>query len=411
MAEQKRLEQLDIGDCVEEGYNSERQLLVSNFPIHDQTDLDRLEEIGVVTCSVRVNGALETEDEAGNEPESSEDSGVPPAAHPSKSSVVDQARFTYYQTLEKLDELVQQIQKTHETAEELDELKPLLNRFIAYIEVSPPSVSCLTQIQEFDDFTYHHSLNISLLCLLYGHHKGFEKNKILEFGFGGLVHDIGKTDYDRQLVRKDKLTEDERSRLRKHPRKGQGILEEAGFSDTVQNIALQHHCRPDGSGYPSMNVEMDPLARIVSVLDEYEPLLATAPNRERLHPVQAYTRLKETFYDYNETRNILKNLVKFLGLYPVGCLVQLSNNDLAVVMENTTDHLRHPLVRIVGSRESGAVSDFYDIDLDRVQYQKRAVKGKIYDESVGIKKILNYSDAPRLRKTVPPLIEENHATA
>ncbi|MFB6344622.1 MAG: hypothetical protein ABEK50_02445, partial [bacterium] len=75
-----------------------------------------------------------------------------------------------------------------------------------------------------------------------------------------------------------------------------------------------------------------------------------------------------------------------------------------------TDHLKFPLVRVVGTRGEGAITDFYDIELHRIQYQKRVVNGTIYDESIDIDRILNYSDTPRLRQTVPELIETYHTT-
>ncbi|MFB6344621.1 MAG: HD-GYP domain-containing protein, partial [bacterium] len=330
MAEQKRLEDLDIGDYVEEGYNEKRQLLASEYPIHDQTDLNRLKEIGVVTCTVRVGGALETSEDS--DATASESSKQYNDDFPAKSSLYQQAQSTYQESLERLEELMELVYDNHSKATELRDMQPLLQRFIAYVEAEPSTISCLTQIQEFDEFTYHHSLNLSLLCLLYGHNQGYDQDQLLELAFGGLVHDIGKTDFSQHLVRKENPTEEEIQQLKKHPVRGQKILKQAGFSQTFQDIALQHHLRPDGSGYPDIQSDINPMARIISVLDEYEPLLATSPERKRPHPIKAYTKLKQQFYEFNPTRDILKNIVQCMGLYPVGCLTRLSNGDIAVVM-------------------------------------------------------------------------------
>lgn len=400
MTDKKRLEELEIGDYVVEGYNQKRQLLVSNFPVHERADLNRLREIGVKTCTIRTDtGKTEPPETATEERKEAAPFGV-----------VERTRRTYRNTLERLDELVPQIHENRDTALQLDSLKPFLNDFISHIEDCPASVSCLTQIQQFDDMTYHHSINVSLLSLLYGHFEGFEESLLLKFGFGALVHDIGKTRLARRILQNDRdLTDKERAIVEKHPEKGRRILLDAGYSDAVQKIALQHHIRNDGSGYPERDGPVHPLARIVSVIDEYEALIAVGPNRERPHPIKAYTRLKDEFYDFNETRTVLENLIHVMGLYPIGCLVELSTDDIAVVIENNTDHLRYPRVSVVGSRSSGSVDDPYTVDLEHIRHQKRAVDGKIYDDRTQVEQVLDYQNAPSLREHVPRLIQEHHA--
>lgn len=401
MSEQKLIEELAVGDYVIEGYNAKRQLLVSNFPIHEEGDLRRLRDIGVKRCSVQA-GEVRTE--------TGDDSSESTTEDETETPVVEQARATYHDTLAAMHDLVEPIHDNRNHAQDLKELKPFIADFIDYIQELPEGVSCLTQIQQFDDFTYHHSVNVSLLALLYGHAQGFERNLLQKFGFGALVHDIGKTKLARRILRQDReLSEKERTIVEKHPEKGRDILRRAGFSEAVQKIALQHHHRYDGSGYPSNTGEIYPLAQITAVIDVYEHLLAVGPDRSRPHPVEAYTRLKDEFYEFRETRVIVENLIHLMGLYPVGCLVELSTDDIAVVLENNTDHLRYPQVSVVGSRDRGAVEDPYEIDLEHIQYQKRAAEGKIYDDSTRIERVLNYQDAPDLRRKAPEVITDHHA--
>lgn len=408
MSEQKRLSELMIGDYVEEAYNEKQQLLVSNFPIHDQSDLNRLREIGVETCSVKPGGALGKGDSPRASHPSEEDQSA--LAEPGEDApLISQARSTYRNTLEQLEDLLSIVHQDHQKAAQLNELKPFVEQFIDYIETFPASVSCLTQIQQFDESNFQHSVNVSLLALLYGHREGFEQDLLLKFGFGALVHDIGKTKLSREILGKEgPLTEREQSILELHPGKGRDILKAAGFSEAVQKIAFQHHRRQDGSGYPEdSTTEMHPLATIVSVIDEYERLLS-ARSGQNQHPVKVYSQLKKQFYDSNETRTILNNLIQFLGLFPVGSLVQLSNDDIAVVMENKTDNLRHPLVTVLGSEDEGALNDVYEVDLEDIRHQKRVVNDKLYDDEINIERVLDYSRAPNLSHSVPELIEKHH---
>lgn len=94
-----------------------------------------------------------------------------------------------------------------------------------------------------------------------------------------------------------------------------------------------------------------------------------------------------------------------MGLFPVGCVVELTNGDLGVVIENHPSNLQAPLVKIVKISKKGSVENPYEVDLDRIRNQKKFVDGRVYDESIEIKKVLNFSKIPELRREIPELLQ------
>lgn len=94
-----------------------------------------------------------------------------------------------------------------------------------------------------------------------------------------------------------------------------------------------------------------------------------------------------------------------MGLFPVGCVVKLTNGDLAVVTKNHPSNLKSPLVKIINTPKRGRIESPYEVDLDHIGNQKQFIDGQVYDDSVEVKKVLNFSKIPELRKTVPELIQ------
>lgn len=172
--------------------------------------------------------------------------------------------------------------------EDFTELKPYLERFIGFVDRSPGSVSILTQIEDYDDVTFNHSVNVSILCMLYGRYQRYNDEDLLTLAFAALVHDIGKTEVSRDIVQKQgSLTEEEWAIVREHPGKGADILGAMGMDEVLPRVAYEHHERPDGSGYPEGVQQIHPFSRIVSVFDIYEALTAPRSYKGPMSPLKA----------------------------------------------------------------------------------------------------------------------------
>lgn len=402
MARRVSVRNLQVGDVVEAAYDRNDNLLDREITIESPEDLRRLREQSVAYCSVR-----ETSPDDGEErdPDRTDDEPVPAEdvlgdQLEDLPNLIEKTEAVYSATVDRLGDVFEDLEDSGSSAV-IDDLEPHVDELLSFVDESPASVSVLTQIEDYGRTTFNHCVNVSILCLVYGHHQGLDRDELRRLGFGGLVHDIGKTKLSREVVQKDReLTDEEWEIVKRHPTEGERILSEHGFGESIRNIAHQHHERPDGSGYPRGIEEIDPLAKVVSVFDVYEALTAPRPYKEAQNPLRAYRELKDHFYEFPETRRILKGLVRGIGFFPVGCAVKLTNGDLAMVRKNRPEHLEHPVVIVLERGDETTVEEPYEVDLRHVANQKQMIDGRVYDEDVTVETVLELSKVPTLRREI-----------
>jgi putative nucleotidyltransferase with HDIG domain len=114
------------------------------------------------------------------------------------------------------------------------------------------ALTSLSRLKRFDEYTFYHSVNTSLLAMSLGRDLGFTKNELHQIGVGALLHDIGKTKIPNELLNKPaRLEPDEMELMKQHVLRGVEILSDlAGLSEVHAKPALEHHERVDGTGYP-----------------------------------------------------------------------------------------------------------------------------------------------------------------
>jgi HD-GYP domain-containing protein (c-di-GMP phosphodiesterase class II) len=137
----------------------------------------------------------------------------------------------------------------------------------------------MTAIKDYDEYTYHHSVNVSILSVALGQRIGLSKRVLTELGMAALFHDIGKIEVPHEVLNKpSNFNEDEWRLIRKHPIWGvRSILKLKGFDPvTVRSsiVAFEHHLHHDFSGYPKVRhyKELDFFSRIVSIADQYDAM-------------------------------------------------------------------------------------------------------------------------------------------
>lgn len=405
MPAQQSIRKLSPGEHVDQGYDDNGRLLVSDLPIFTEDDIDRLRDIGVKYYVPR----NETDDISGDEMEDGELSSeqILDEKLDELPSEIEKTQALYRETLNKMEDIFFDIHEGEISEDRFDELSPHIEKFVDYVTDSPASVSILAQIENYDEVTFHHSLNICIFGILYGKYRDFTEQQIIDLAFGCLTHDLGKLNIPKKILQKpDDLNDEEWEQIVKHPTDGAQILEDAGAKDLYQRMAYEHHELPDESGYPEGTAKIHPFSRIVSVLDAYEALTAPRPYQSPIAPVQSFQILKDQFYDYPETRRVLNGLIRCLGLFPVGSLVRLSNGEIGVVQKNYEDDLRNPVVSIVYDDQGNEIDDPYLVDLQQIQKQKVMEANKIYDESVQITEIIALEEMPELRESIQNVFKQ-----
>lgn len=161
------------------------------------------------------------------------------------------------------------------------------------------TASNLIKMVSHDYSTYTHSVNVGIKSLLlakeiYGTTK---KHDMFELAAGFFLHDIGKIRIDPKVLYKEgKLTKEEFALIATHPYEGYKILNELNqLSTEVWIVAMQHHERQDGTGYPCglKSKKIHPYARICCITDVFDALTAKRPHKKQQTPVvQALTIMK-----------------------------------------------------------------------------------------------------------------------
>lgn len=400
---------LDVGEYIEKGYGSDDNLLVTDYEIRSEDELERLREIGLNYCLIPDSGKR-TES---HERDLVEDTGVEPDEVLDREleqlpTLVEKTRKVYDEAADQLELIFDSVHHSDSfDAQPLDKLNPYLDHLISFMQDSPASVSVLTQIEAYDRETLNHSLNVSIFSMLYGQYRGLGYGELIDLGFGALVHDIGKSRLSRKMVQKeDNLEETEWEVVKNHPEKGRRLLSDLGVREIPRKIAYEHHERPDGSGYPDGRTRIHYFSRIVSVFDAYEALTAPRAYQDPVNPVEAYRELQDPFSEYHETRRILQGMIRALGFFPVGCLVRLNNNDLAVVHRNHPENLKKPSVKVIKRGDDRSIEKPYTVDLEHIQERKELINDRIYNDSIAISEVYGLAQVPGLKETVEALFRD-----
>lgn len=149
----------------------------------------------------------------------------------------------------------------------------------------------LSNLNSYDSDTYIHSINVCVLSVLVGLVLDLTDPKLRNLSQAALLHDIGKICLPLDLLNKPgKLTEEEFTKIQKHPLYGYNLLKRNNcFSPIVKKSILSHHENEDGTGYPQ-NLTSDKIptsAKIIHVADVYDALTAKRVYKDALTSAQA----------------------------------------------------------------------------------------------------------------------------
>ena len=215
------------------------------------------------------------------------------------------------------------------------------------------SLMALTALKRYDNYTFTHMVNVSVLAMAQARSLNVEGPLLREFGFAALMHDIGKVNTPLEVLNKpDKLTKDEFDVMKQHVVDGAHILRRTPEMPALAPVvAFEHHLRQDLSGYPEKigHRDLNLCTQIVSIADVYDALRSNRIYREGLPS----DRVKSIMTQKDSTAfntKLLRRFINLIGLFPVATLVRLNTEEIGVVThEHPTDPFR-PRVKVVLDR-------------------------------------------------------------
>ncbi len=208
----------------------------------------------------------------------------------------------------------------------------------------------MIDLKSFDNYTYAHSVNVTVLSLVIGISMGLDRKQLSELGLGAILHDIGKVFVPKEIVNKPgMLTPAEFEEMKSHSLRGYEYARDKYRIPMSSYIAiLDHHEKWDGSGYPNgaSGGRISLFGRIISIADVYDALTSERSYRPAMSPSEAMEYIfgnSGTMFDA-EIVDIFK---KKIAPYPVGTTVRLSNGFTALVVENYEEFCLRPKVRLI----------------------------------------------------------------
>ena len=231
------------------------------------------------------------------------------------------------------------------------------------------------------DYLANHALNVAFLSCEIGKGMELSYRELSELGVAALVHDIGMLKVDRAVyMKKEGLTQKERSIVEEHPRLGFGHFEKCGKDvPWLLRVILEEHKREQGNGYPDdLMGEQHPYSKIVGICDTFESLTHARPYRKPFHPADAMKVLmagKGKLF----TPDALRTMIDTLAMFPVGSLVRLNNKKEALVVEAVWRAPLRPIVRIIHEDGAGA-----EEKIDLSKDNNLSITGIIYNDQYQI---------------------------
>ena len=275
---------------------------------------------------------------------------------------LQQCEKHFQQSLAQVRNLMGKIQSRPLNA--INEAQELINAMTEQLLSVDEMVLHLVSGSEDGNSLQFHSLNVSVLSMLLARECKLPAEAIRQVGMGALFHDIGKLKIPSQILRKTSpLTKPEQNLMAQHPRYGLELLSLAsGFPEPAKRIVQYHHEYLDGSGPQGLRGEqLDPLTQIVSLINEYDNLC----HLQAKVPYSALGNLyKQRKAQFNTDH--LGMLIRLMGIYPPGSVVQLSNGQVGLVMSVNASRLLYPAVLVYDPRiprQEAAIIDLEQAEL------------------------------------------------
>ena len=262
-------------------------------------------------------------------------------------------------------------------------LKSSLSNIMESLSVQRHDLLKLAMLKRYDLKTYTHMFNVAIFSMYFSSRLGFDKTNVLNIGIAAMFHDIGKLFISRKILNKsDKLTDKESERFQSHTLLGAQIMlkyvDSLGILPVV--VSFEHHLKYDFSGYPRFPLlkKQHIASSIVSVCDVYDALSQRRGYKQDYSPDVVYrimNREKNSSFD----PELLDKFFKYVGLWPVGSIVKLSDSSVAFVTGQNESDIHRPIVEIVSPAVSRRTVDLIkDKSLNIECYLDPVKEGKEY---------------------------------
>ncbi len=222
-------------------------------------------------------------------------------------------------------------------------LEGLFNHQVAMISIS--------QMRRFDTHLSTHVVDTCVLSLAMAHEHGVDTMQLKALGLAALLHDIGQLRLPLNILRKRQpFSPHDHKLMQLHPEMSRSIIAEASdIPEETKIVVAQHHERVNGTGYPHglKGSEISLLSQLLSIADTYDAQISGRCSSPPTPPAQALGELYKSGSEGEYDPVLVQHLIHFLGVYPIGSLVELSTGERAVVVWVHANIRLKPCIRLV----------------------------------------------------------------
>jgi putative nucleotidyltransferase with HDIG domain len=226
----------------------------------------------------------------------------------------------------------------------------VVDRMVGITMQEPSILVGLTMIKDYDNYTFNHCVNVGILSMALGASLGMDAAAVKSLGIAGELHDIGKTMIPKKILNKPgKLSSDEYDEMKRHSELGAKIIREMeGFDPNIGQIVLGHHLHYNRGGYPewAQKLPFSQMIDIVAIADTYDAITTLRVYQHPINPRAALNEMQKLAGSFLDG-SLVSRFIEMMGKYPVGTLVRLDTNEMAVVYRPNPLDEDAPMVRVL----------------------------------------------------------------
>jgi HD-GYP domain-containing protein (c-di-GMP phosphodiesterase class II) len=258
--------------------------------------------------------------------------------------------------------------KFSRTGINFDAISDVAGNLVDQILANPDLSIQIVDLKSYDQYTFQHCVNVAVLGVVLGKSAKLNFSELKDLAIGLLLHDLGNVTIPEAILKKPtKLTDEEFKYVYEHPRSGFELLRQAErISAPAKIVALQHHERMNGTGYPKglKGPDIHINSQIGAIVDAYDALTSDRNFRKRYLPHEAIEYLMgagDTHFSFE----LVKSFCAQVAPYPPGTMVKLSTGDTAVVLKVDMGMSSRPLLRMVTDPAGKDYPKGEELDLQR----------------------------------------------
>ena len=362
-------------------YTTDDKLVIPEGTVLTEEIIKSLKEYGIFAIRIKVD---------------EEDEGTPLENDSEEEETKETVETPKRRTQEEQQNYLRQIKESKEFEEfhsafidSVDNLKSLFNKVVMHneeidskailedvenvVDKGRNGIHILDMLQcmrGYDDVTYVHSVNVAMLSNMIGRtvYPDISKEELDILTLSGLLHDIGKMMVPDNIIQKNgSLTLPEYNVVKTHVLFGNNILKGLKNLDPrVAEVAMRHHERCDGTGYPGgyRREQIEPFARIVAIADTYDAMTSDRVYRAALCPFDVIHMFEREGIVKFDVEFLLPFLEKAVQAY-LNTEVKLSTNEVGKVIMINHNEYSKPVVQ-VGNEFYDLSKESSDIVIDKV---------------------------------------------